>query len=1135
MWKWLRSQLTRDENAQGQKPKREVLRLEELESRVTPSWSQYEVYAVALINEMRENPTGFAEELRQLYHDSSYVSNHGMRGDDPVWQDLRAFIDQAEEQGDWQSGFNGTEGTSFLSVMQELPSTRGLAMVLDLHEAAESHNDWMHAHGQLTHTSFAPGDDPARSPISWLTYGGNAPYDTWYENIARAENIASGEVGTHLQNAYDTGELSTFEYKTRTVYFDTVAYMLEADNVDLNHPWGHLHNLATEDPLVGDSGVGIFNAIGVDYNFYNDNSQMLSTQRLAWHEDTSYASGLIYQDNNNNGFYDPGEGLKGNLKWSIGPYTSGGVEMSDGGELVLGPHGDFTKAFGVGPGGIPLGTEVTVKATYGGREVGRYTFQLDEGNQWIEFRMSPSFGLVERLGEGTGIATLEPDAYETPGNDTWEEAVDLGSVSTHNPNSGAALGLSTHHSGDVDWFRFELAGQATKSDRIFLGFDQIQGDLDAVLYLLEADGTLTEVLEADSTTDNEIISLEGLDAGVYYLKVSGYNDATNFYTLKLDALFERDAATQSTLVPHLQAVYQFRAASQEFFNAAKMQEKWFQDQYGNWFAITPDGGIYEWIEGRLENNVRIATVSPLVYHDLNILFDTDISKVSLLEAYREVFGFKKAREDYSFNIFRRQERWFVDRHGRDFFITFDGTIHQWKGGDQTNTVARGRLTNSMFYQDPKLLFVTSSTVLSAEVEFQLALIEGTFQFKTTTDFQFNIHGKREKWFQDSKDRWFVLTPDGSLIRWDGSSLDTSPRLLYLPQLIYERPELLLEADGDLASGAPTAYFQMLYGFQRTSSYYINSQGMQEKWIKDRDGRWFAITPDGSLYRYENGDLQASSKVGDLNPIVYRLPSLLFNAPIKLASKIKSGLAELRRLHGFRFHNSFYENHYGYRERWFQDRNDEWFIITPDGKIRKWNGKSIQTSEVIAKVAAAVYDEPDKLFNAVKELPANALAQLQVLQRNFGFRFHVQYHQDHLNQEELWFQNRAKDWFFITSDGTIRKWDRVSFETSEVIAQVDPLVYDDPEVLFQAQATFSAATLTKIDELKVEPGFQHAGLYYRNWYGEDEKWFRDRNGLWYAMLPTGKIYLWNGTEDIKAGELVAELDGLVYDDPSVLFE
>ncbi len=1126
MWKWLRSQFTRKPNFQRQQAKRNELRLEELESRLTPSWSQYEVYAVTLINEMRENPVGFAEELRQLYHDSSYVSSHGMRGDDPIWQDIRAFIDRAEQEGHWQSGFNGTDGTSFLSVMQQLPSTRGLAMVLDLHESAEFHNEWMHTYGQLTHTSFAPGDNPTRTPIPWLSYGGNAPYDTWYDNISRAENIAAGEASTHLQAAYDSGQISTFEYKTRIVYFDTVAYMLEADNVDVAHPWGHLHNLATEDPLVGDAaGVGVFNAIGVDYNFYTNNSQMLSTQHFAWHEDTTYASGIIYQDVNNNGFYDPGEGLKGNLTWSMG---------SDSGVLDLGPYGEFTKDFDVGPSGIPLGTEVTITATYGGREVARYTFELDKGNQWIEFRMSPSFGFVERLGEGGGNPTVQPDVFETPGNNAWQEAVDLGNMAANNPSSGAAHGLSVHQTGDTDWFRFELASQGTESDRIFLGFDQTEGDLDAVLYVLEPDGTLTEVAEGDSTTDNEIISLKDLDAGVYYLKVFGYNSATNFYTLKLDALFERDAATQSTLVPHLQAIYQFQAAPSDHFNSLGAQEKWFHDQYGNWFAITPDGGIYEWIEGRVEDNVRVATVDAMVYHDLNILFGADTSKVSLLEAYREVFAFQKVNDNYSYNAFGFQERWFIDRHGRNFFITYNGRIHQWKGKSRENTVVRGQLTNNIHYQDPRLLFVASSSTVSVELEFQLALLEGTFGFQTTTDFQFNVHGRREKWFKDSQDRWFAITPDGALRRWDGSSLATSPRLLYLPQLVYDRPELLIEADGELASGSPTAYFQSLYGFQRATSFYINSQGMQEKWIKDRHGRWFAITPDGSLYRYENGSLQSSSKVGELDPIVYRLPSLLFHAPVRLASKIRTALGVLRRVHGFRFSNSYHENYYGQRERWFKDRNDDWYFITPDGKIRQWDGTSFDTSTVVAQVAPAVYDIPDRLFNATQTLPNSELMQLQGLQRDFGFRLKVQYYQNHLGQEERWFVNRAGDWFFITSDGTIREWDKSGFDTSDVVAQVDPLVYDDPTLLFKAQASFSAETQALIAELKTQLGFEFAGRYYLNSYGAGEKWFRDRQGSWYALLANGKIYRWNGSRNIASGELVAELDGLVYDDPSVLF-
>jgi hypothetical protein len=55
-------------------------------------------------------------------------------------------------------------------------------------------------------------------------------------------------------------------------------------------------------------------------------------------------------------------------------------------------------------------------------------------------------------------------------------------------------------------------------------FDHHDGDLDMALY--RGDGT-SLIARGLSATDNERISLAGLDAGVYFVKVYGYLGAAN--------------------------------------------------------------------------------------------------------------------------------------------------------------------------------------------------------------------------------------------------------------------------------------------------------------------------------------------------------------------------------------------------------------------------------------------------------------------------------------------------------------------------------------------------------------------------------------------------------------------------------
>ena len=91
---------------------------EVLESRIALAISPYETYALLLINRMRTDPAKFGTELRNLHNNRSFVSTHGMRGDDPIWTDLRADIKEAEGRTTaagikWYSGFDGRGGRRF--------------------------------------------------------------------------------------------------------------------------------------------------------------------------------------------------------------------------------------------------------------------------------------------------------------------------------------------------------------------------------------------------------------------------------------------------------------------------------------------------------------------------------------------------------------------------------------------------------------------------------------------------------------------------------------------------------------------------------------------------------------------------------------------------------------------------------------------------------------------------------------------------------------------------------------------------------------------------------------------------------------------------------------------------------------
>ena len=79
------------------------------------------------------------------------------------------------------------------------------------------------------------------------------------------------------------------------------------------------------------------NAIGIDIRNLGGGAvapNSLTTHRFGYYQGTSYITGLVYQDLNGNGDYDPGEGLNGKINYSY-TYVQGGLQIGGGGIAQL--------------------------------------------------------------------------------------------------------------------------------------------------------------------------------------------------------------------------------------------------------------------------------------------------------------------------------------------------------------------------------------------------------------------------------------------------------------------------------------------------------------------------------------------------------------------------------------------------------------------------------------------------------------------------------------------------------------------------------------------------------------------------------------------------------------------------------
>jgi hypothetical protein len=119
-------------------------------------------------------------------------------------------------------------------------------------------------------------------------------------------------------------------------------------------------------------------------------------------------------------------------------------------------------------------------------------------------------------------AAVADDAFEN--NDTLATATNLGTLTSATRNTN--LIMADGH----DWFRFTTTNTNTNNSGVSIGFVNSQGDLDLEIY--NSNGVLIQ--RSEGTDNSEVVALNRLGAGTYYVHVYGYNGANNpNYTLDI--------------------------------------------------------------------------------------------------------------------------------------------------------------------------------------------------------------------------------------------------------------------------------------------------------------------------------------------------------------------------------------------------------------------------------------------------------------------------------------------------------------------------------------------------------------------------------------------------------------------------
>jgi V8-like Glu-specific endopeptidase len=140
-------------------------------------------------------------------------------------------------------------------------------------------------------------------------------------------------------------------------------------------------------------------------------------------------------------------------------------------------------------------------------------------------------------------------------------------------------------------------------------------------------------------------------------------------------------------------------------------EKWFQNNGGNWFFITPNGSIFRWTNNtRPAEGTLVGTLNADYHADPSLLLEapqpqagncgSDLSPEA--QSMDESYGFRSAG-NYNQNWGGADEKWFTNESSNWFYILPNGEVYRWTVGTRpVEGTLLGELDAS-FWENPALL------------------------------------------------------------------------------------------------------------------------------------------------------------------------------------------------------------------------------------------------------------------------------------------------------------------------------------------------------------------------------------------------------------------------------------------------
>ena len=396
----------------------------------------------------------------------------------------------------------------------------------------------------------------------------------------------------------------------------------------------------------------------------------------------------------------------------------------------------------------------------------------------------------------------------------------------------------TGSAGNIDlaWFDSNLQQLATgvgasnseRADRVVSPGEQLylrvsgtNADVDfRITNLVEQVGM---VVNASGTIQDDTISI-GSGGNSHTVTVNGVAyifDSSEISTVNVDGKSGNDTLTvkvgnvASLRVTNVESVTDLdvrayslnqdlglRFSQSYYQNYAGFNEKWMQGD-SSWYFITPDGSLY-----RAKDNSNLA-LNPLIgqldasyYANPALLHEAQVTGVMLdQQMLTQVTNLGlHLHGSYYVNWGGLGEKWVYSSTNQGYFITPNGTLYQWAGG---NGVAGSTVIGnigSKFHTDPGLL--QDPTQLGSFSLQAASQLNQSLDLRYGGSYSLNWGGWNEKWIRGTGNNWYFITPSGGFYQWSGGTgLANSQLLATFDTSYYAVPARLHDAIAPVSASA----------------------------------------------------------------------------------------------------------------------------------------------------------------------------------------------------------------------------------------------------------------------------------------------------------------------------------------------